>query len=196
MKIVMGLGNPGSEYAQNRHNIGFCCIDRLSRLHSIPVKKAQCQSLTGEGLIDGIGVVLAKPKTFVNLSGNAASRLLKKFKCGPADLIVVHDDLDLPLGRIRVRLGGKSGGHRGIKSIISSTGTEDFIRVRIGISRPEHSDGMPYEEAVIEYVLGDFTPQEEELATPAVELACEAIRALLTDGLETAMNRYNRRGAG
>lgn len=196
MKIVMGLGNPGSEYAQNRHNIGFRCIDRLSRLHSIPVKKAQCQSLTGEGLIDGIGVVLAKPKTFVNLSGNAASRLLKKFKCGPADLIVVHDDLDLPLGRIRVRLGGKSGGHRGIKSIISSTGTEDFIRVRIGISRPEHSDGMPYEEAVIEYVLGDFTPQEEELATPAVELACEAIRALLTDGLETAMNRYNRRGAG
>lgn len=195
MKIVIGLGNPGSEYSQNRHNIGFRCIDRLSRLHSIPVKKAQCQSLTGEGSIGGTEVILAKPKTFVNLSGNAASALLKKFKCVPADLIVIHDDLDLPVGRIRVRLGGKSGGHRGIKSIISSTGTEDFIRVRVGISRPEHSHSMPYEEAIIEYVLGNFTPHEEELIAPAVESACEAIRMLLVSGIETAMNRFNRRGS-
>ena len=194
MKIIMGLGNPGSEYAQNRHNIGFRCIDRLSRLQSIPVKKAHCQSLTGEGLIEGSQVVLAKPKTFVNLSGNAASSLLHKYKCEPSDLIVIHDDLDLPVGRLRIRQGGKSGGHRGIRSIISSLGTEEFIRVKIGISRPEHSHRLPYEEAIIEHVLGDLSPQEEELAVPALESACEAIMILLTEGLETAMNRYNRRG--
>jgi PTH1 family peptidyl-tRNA hydrolase len=134
-----------------------------------------------------------KPRTFVNLSGNAASCLLRKYKCEPSDLIVVHDDLDLPAGRLRIRLGGKSGGHRGLKSIISCTGTEEFARVRIGISRPDHSHGSSYEDAIVDYVLGDLSAQEEELISPAIESACEAIKVLLTEGLEAAMNKYNRR---
>jgi peptidyl-tRNA hydrolase, PTH1 family len=194
MKIIMGLGNPGSEYADNRHNIGFRCIDRLARLHSMSVKKTLCQSSTGEGYIEGTGVVLVKPKTYVNLSGNAASCLLRKFNCEPADLVVVHDDLDLPAGRLRIRLGGKSGGHRGLKSIISCTGTEEFTRIRIGISRPSHEHSAAYEDAIVDYVLGDLSGQEEELIAPAIESACEAIKVLLAEGLEAAMNKYNRRG--
>jgi peptidyl-tRNA hydrolase, PTH1 family len=194
MKIIMGLGNPGGEYADNRHNLGFRCIDRLARQHSIQVKKTLCQSSTGEGSIEGTGVVLVKPKTFVNLSGKAASCLLGKFKCEPPDLIVVHDDLDLPTGRLRIRLGGKSGGHRGLKSIISCTGAEEFTRVRIGISRPSHEHSAAYEDAIVDHVLGDLTPQEEELILPAIEAACEAIKVLLAEGLEAAMNKYNKRG--
>jgi peptidyl-tRNA hydrolase, PTH1 family len=193
MKIIIGLGNPGREYALNRHNMGFRCIDRLAELHSISVKKVLCQSYTGEGSIEDVPVILVKPRTFVNLSGQAASCLLRKFKCEPSDLIVVHDDLDLPAGRLRIRLGGKSGGHRGLKSIISCTGTEEYTRVRIGISRPDHSHGDSYEEAIIDYVLGNLSKQEEELISPAIESACEAIKVLLTEGLEAAMNKYNRR---
>lgn len=195
MIIITGLGNPGRKYAQNRHNIGFRCIDRLSLLYSIPVKKAQCQSLTGQGIIDGINVVLAKPTTFVNLSGHAVSALLRKHRCTTTDLIVIHDDLDLPVGRIRIKQGGKSGGHRGINSIISSIGSDNFFRIRIGISRPEHRPDVLYEEAIIEYVLSDFSPHEERLIESSVELACEAIRVLIKNGIETAMNKYNRRGA-
>lgn len=193
MKIVMGLGNPGSEYAHNRHNIGFQCLDRLSHLHSIPIKKTLCQSLTGEGLIEGQPVVLAKPKTFVNLSGNAAACLLRRYKCDPSNLIVVHDDLDLPVGRLRIRLGGKSGGHRGIASIISCLGGEEFIRVRIGISRPVHSHCLSHGDVIVDYVLGEPNPEEKELLAPAIESACEAIKMLLSDDLEATMNRFNRR---
>lgn len=194
MKIIIGLGNPGREYRDNRHNMGFRCIDRLAELNSIPVKKMLCQSYTGEGMIDGNSVMLVKPKTFVNLSGNAASCLLKKFKCGPDDLIVIHDDLDLPVGRLRIRLGGKSGGHRGIRSIISCTGTEEFIRIKIGISRPGHGSGKSYEDAIVDYVLGDLLPEEEELTAPVIDNACEAIKVLLSENLEAAMNKYNKRG--
>jgi PTH1 family peptidyl-tRNA hydrolase len=193
MKIIIGLGNPGSEYAQNRHNLGFRCIDLLSRLHSISVKKTLCQSYTGEGSIEDTRVILVKPKTYVNLSGNAVSCLLRKYKCEPSDLIIVHDDLDLPTGRLRIRLGGKSGGHRGVRSIISCTGTEEFTRIRIGISRPEHGHGVSHEDAIVNYVLGDLYPQEEELVSPTIEAACEAIKILLTEGLESAMNKYNKR---
>ena len=193
MKIVMGLGNPGSEYAHNRHNIGFQCLDRLSELHSIPIKKTLCQSLTGPGLIESQQVLLAKPKTFVNLSGKAASCLLRRYKCKISDLIVVHDDLDLPVGRMRVRMGGKSGGHRGIASIIACTGSEDFIRVRIGISHPTHSQCLSYGEAIVDYVLGKPTYEEKELIASTIEAACEAIAMLLKDGLEATMNRFNKR---
>jgi len=195
MKIIMGLGNPGSEYAQNRHNLGFRCIDRLAKLYSITVKKTLCQSYTGEGSIEGNSIILVKPRTFVNLSGNAASCLMRKYKCEPSELIVVHDDLDLPAGRLRIRLGGKSGGHRGIRSIIAGTGCEEFTRVRIGISRPFHNHGGSYEETIVDYVLGDLSRDEEDLVSPVIESACEAIKVLLTEGLEAAMNKYNKRGS-
>jgi PTH1 family peptidyl-tRNA hydrolase len=194
MKVIMGLGNPGRQYQHNRHNVGFHCIDRLAERHSIKLKARLCQSQTGAGWIEGEEVVLAKPSTFVNLSGNAAAALLKRFDCKPQDLIVVHDDLDLPTGRIRVRLGGGSGGHRGIKSIIHETGSQDFHRVRIGISRPftDRSDDN-YENEIVDYVLGDFDRQENELIQPALDLACDAIAVILAEGITSAMNKFNRR---
>lgn len=193
MKIIMGLGNPGKQYAQNRHNVGFRCIDRLAKQYSITVKKQSCQSLTGQGSIEGCGVMLVKPKTFVNLSGNTASCLLSKLKFKPSDLIIIHDDLDLPTGRLRLRIGGKSGGHRGIRSIINALGTEEFTRVKLGISRPFREPGISYEEAIIDYVLGDISDEEETLVESGIETACEAIVCLLTEGLVPAMNKFNKR---
>lgn len=194
MKIIMGLGNPGRQYQHNRHNVGFHCIDRLAETHSIKFRNKLCQSQTGTGQIAGEEVVLAKPATFVNLSGNAAACLLKRFDCTPQDLIVIHDDLDLSSGRIRVRLGGRSGGHRGIKSIIQAIGSQDFNRVRIGISRPFlERAGDDYESEIVDYVLGNFSRQEDDLMQPALDLACDAACVILTEGIAAAMNRFNRR---
>jgi len=197
MKIIMGLGNPGRQYQHNRHNVGFHCIDRLAETHSIKFRNKLCQSQTGTGQIAGEEVVLAKPATFVNLSGNAAACLLKRFDCTPQDLIVIHDDLDLSSGRIRVRLGGRSGGHRGIKSIIQAIGSQDFNRVRIGISRPfSERAGDDYENEIVDYVLGNFSRAEDELIQPALDLACDAAATILTEGIAAAMNTFNRRRAG
>jgi len=194
MKLIVGLGNPGRHYRLNRHNVGFHTIDHITEKYSIPLKKRLCQSDTGQGIITGCEVLLVKPRTFVNLSGNAVSCLLKKFKAAPADLLVIHDDLDLPAGRIRVKLGGKSGGHRGIKSIIDSIGSQDFYRIRIGISRPFSEKGQLIDEdEIVEYVLGDFTSEEEDLIQPAVLTAAEAFECILVDGIAVAMNRFNRR---
>ncbi len=194
MKIIVGLGNPGSTYKGNRHNAGFRCIDYISERCSIPVKKRLCQSDTGRGVIAGEDVLLVKPHTFVNLSGESVSCLLDKFHVETNDLLVIHDDLDLPTGRLRLRLGGKSGGHRGIKSIINRVGSEDFYRIRIGISRPESTGNRSaHEHEIIDYVLGDFTPDEEELIQTAVTLASEAIECLIAEGISTAMNKYNQR---
>ena len=193
MKIIIGLGNPGREYRMNRHNAGFHCIERLADKYGIKFQNKLCQSQTGTGQIEGEEVVLARPATFVNLSGNAAACLLKRFKCTPQDLTVIHDDLDLPTGRIRVRLGGSSGGHRGIKSIIQALGGQDFNRVRIGISRPELGPRNDYESEIIDYVLGNFSREENELMQPALDLACEAVPVILAKGITAAMNRFNRR---
>ena len=197
MKIIVGLGNPGRHYRLNRHNIGFRCIDHIADRYSIPVKKRLCRSDIGQGSIAGCEVLLAKPRTYVNLSGEAINCLLDKFHTEPGDLVVIHDDLDLPTGRIRLRLGGKSGGHRGIKSIIDCIGSPDFNRVRIGISRPGH-EGSRYgdEDEIVDYVLGDFSPQEEDIIQSSVASVAEAVERILTDGIEIAMNRFNRRGAG
>lgn len=196
MKIIMGLGNPGSQYKSNRHNLGFRCIDLISKAHSVKISKVQCQSDVGQGKIDGTEVIIAKPRTFVNLSGQAAKRLLIKFKAEPGDLIVMHDDLDLSAGNIRVRMGGKSGGHRGIKSIIQCIGTEDFYRIRIGISRPFRQPGSVYnEEDVIDYVLGDIAGDEKALIEQSLVLAVQATVCLINEGLIAAMNKYNRRAS-
>jgi PTH1 family peptidyl-tRNA hydrolase len=197
MKIIVGLGNPGSHYRLNRHNIGFHCIEHIADKFSIPVKKRLCKSDTGQGSIGGCEVLLIKPRTYVNLSGEAIACLLDKFRVKPVDLIVIHDDLDLPTGRIRLRLGGGSGGHRGIKSTIDRIGSPDFNRVRIGISRPGNK-GSRYadEDEIVDYVLGDFPPEEADIVKTAVAGVAEAVECLLSDGIETAMNRFNKRGAG
>lgn len=193
MKIIVGLGNPGNRYKHNRHNIGFRCVEELARRHSISIRKVMCQSETGKGTIEGMDVILVKPRTFVNLSGQAVECLLDKFRIDINDLIVVHDDLDLPTGRLRIRLGGKSGGHRGIRSIIDSLGNESFCRMRIGISRPPlNRDIKSYENDIIDYVLANPGADEEEIFLSAIERACDALECILSQGMEIAMSNYNR----
>jgi len=193
LKLIVGLGNPGKAYAHNRHNIGFRCINHLARLHSISIKGHQCQSQVGTGKIAGVEVLLAKPKTFVNLSGEAVGRLMRKYSIPVNNLIVIYDDLDLPLGKLRLRPGGSAGGHKGINSIISALGSEDFPRIKVGIGRPTTEDAAAItdEDVIVGHVLSDFTPQEEAAIKPAIATAAEAIHCILTEGIVAAMNKFN-----
>jgi len=193
LKLVIGLGNPGKAYAHNRHNIGFRCLNHLAKLHSIPVKQHQCLSQTGSGKIAGFKVLLAKPKTFVNQSGEAVGRLMHKYNIPVNDLIVIYDDLDLPLGKLRLRAGGSAGGHKGINSIISVLGNEDFPRIKVGIGRPTTEDGTSItdEDVIVDYVLSDFTPGEDDIVKPAIAKVAKAIECVLTEGIIAAMNKFN-----
>jgi PTH1 family peptidyl-tRNA hydrolase len=193
MKLIVGLGNPGYLYARNRHNIGFMCVSHLAKAHNIVFDRKQGHARTGIGNIGRYKVVVARPQTYMNASGEAVSALLKRLNVNPADLIIIHDDLDLPVGKIRLRLGGSSGGHKGIDSIIARTGTRDFCRIRVGIGRPEADDSPapPKEEAVIAYVLSDFTSEEKKIIDETIPKVSEAIAYLLTAGLTAAMNKYN-----
>jgi PTH1 family peptidyl-tRNA hydrolase len=193
MKLIVGLGNPGYLYARNRHNIGFMCVSHLAKVQKIRFDKKQGQARTGIGSIAGHRVVLARPQTFMNASGESVSALMRKLNIAPTDLIVIHDDIDLPVGKIRLRLGGSSGGHKGIDSIIARTGTRDFYRVRVGIGRPDNAEGSPEEkeEAVISYVLSDFTADEKKIIEKTLPTVSQAIFCLLSEGLEAAMNKYN-----
>ena len=192
MRLIIGLGNPGKTYAHNRHNIGFLCINYLSRLHSIKVKRNQCKSQIGSGKINDAEVLLAKPRTFVNLNGEAVNKLMRKYKIPVDELIVICDDLDLPLGKLRIRQGGGSGGHKGIKSIISALESQDFCRIRIGIGRPAQDNTATYnDDIIVNYVLSDFTPEERQIIKPVIARTADAIECILTDGLTTAMNKFN-----
>lgn len=190
MKLIVGLGNPGRFYADNRHNIGFICLNHFARVHKIPFNAKQGKARVGIGEVAGEKVVLAKPQTFVNLSGESVARLLQRYGITPDDLIIIHDDLDLPLGKIRIRKGSRSGGHRGINSIISELGTQDFTRIRVGIGRPE-DETEARDEAVKDHVLGAFTPEEKATVSEVVVRVSEALHCLLTKSLTTCMNRYN-----
>jgi len=188
MKLIVGLGNPGVAYSRNRHNIGFACLRYFARNYDIRLDRKQSQARTGSGEIEGETILLARPQTFMNLSGKSVSRLVKRFKVDFDDLIVIHDDLDLPLGRIRIRQGGSSGGHKGIESVIGELGSQGFIRIRIGIGRPSENAS---EDEIIGFVLSDFTPEEERVIKKAIARVSDAIICLIAEGLETATNRYN-----
>lgn len=188
MKLIAGLGNPGREYAATRHNVGFMVIDRLARELGVVVEKKMFKALVGQGQLSEEKIVLAKPQTYMNLSGEAVGALLNWYKLTAADLVVIYDDLDLPPGRLRIRPGGGSGGHKGMQSIIQVLGTENFPRVRIGIGRPADPD---FETA--DFVLSRFSPDEAEVIEKALDLAVEAVRSIVQDGVERAMNLYNRR---
>jgi PTH1 family peptidyl-tRNA hydrolase len=192
MKLIVGLGNPGFLYVRNRHNIGFMCVSHLAKMKKITFDRKQGHARTGIGNIAGHRVVLARPQTYMNASGESVSALMKKLNVNAADIIAIHDDLDLPVGKIRLRLGGSSGGHKGIDSIITHIGTENFYRVRVGIGRPE-IDGKTTdkESAVIDYVLKDFTREEKKIIDTVIPQASEAIVFLLANGLTAAMNKYN-----
>lgn len=193
MKLIVGLGNPGLFYANNRHNIGYMCVNRFARDHKIRFNKKQGLARVGTGEIDGEEVVLARPQTFMNESGEAVSRLVTKYKIGMSDLIIIHDDLDLPTGKIRLRQGRGSGGHKGIESIIARLGKGNFYRVRVGIGRPdilENAD-IDKEQVVIDYVLSGFTREERKIINGVIPEVSRAVSCLLTEGIETAMNKYN-----
>jgi PTH1 family peptidyl-tRNA hydrolase len=190
--LIAGLGNPGSEYAHNRHNVGYWCVNRLARLHGISLK-AKTLAAIGEGRIGATPVVLLKPRTYVNKSGEAVVPTMKRWKVDPQHLVVIHDELDLPAGRIRIRAEGGDGGYKGLKSIIASLGSRDFPRIRIGIGRP-HVEGEPSwePEVVSGYVLGDPGGQQAKTLQDAVARAAQAVELMLAEGVEAAMNRYNR----
>ena len=193
MRLIVGLGNPGRIYAHNRHNIGFMCLNHFARMQGIRFDKKQGKARIGTGEVAGGKVVLARPQTYMNRSGEPVGYLIKRFGVNFNDLLVIHDDLDLPLGKIRIRQGGGSGGHKGIESITSSLGSQDFLRLRVGVGRPTATGGSSEisDADIIAYVLSDFSVQERRIITAVIPRVSEAIYCLLTEGLTAAMNKYN-----
>ncbi len=192
MKLIVGLGNPGRVYSNNRHNMGFICLSHFAKTEHIRFDKKQGKARIGIGQVAGNEVVLAKPQTYMNLSGQSVGLLVKKFDVNIDDLIVIHDDLDLPLGKIRIRQGGSSGGHKGIDSIIYSLESQEFSRLRVGIGRPAEAGSTTVsEDDIIAYVLSDFTAEEKQAITQVIPSVSEAIICLLSEGLTAAMNKYN-----
>ena len=193
MKLIVGLGNPGRGHANNRHNVGFVCLNHFARTQSIRFEKKRCKARIGMGKAAGSEVVIAKPQTYMNRSGQSVSLLVENLDISLDDLIVIHDDLDLPLGKIRIRRGSSAGGHKGAGSIIAELGSQDFIRIRVGIGRPTENENTTEssEDEIISYVLSDFTPDEKQTISQSVPRVSEAILCLLTEGLAAAMNKYN-----
>ena len=185
--LIVGLGNPGSDYAATRHNLGFMLIDRLAEDERIVVKRRECQSFVGQGEIEGVVTKLAKPQTFMNLSGVAIACLLRKIESDAPvkELVVISDDLALPLGKIRIRERGSAGGHNGLKSIIAEIGTDEFIRLRIGI-QPEH----PLADAK-RFVLDTFARSEQSVVEETLETGASALRVIIRDGALQAMQQFN-----
>ncbi len=187
MKVIVGLGNPGVHYQENRHNIGFRVVDRLAEVNHIHLSIRRFKSIYGKGWIDSQEVILLKPMTFMNLSGEAVRKATNFFHTGLEDLIVIHDDLDLPFGRFRFKQRGGDGGHLGVRSIIESMGGNAFLRLKVGIGRsPKGMDPA-------EYVLRSFDESENPLLDEIIHQAGEALKVLLLEGLQTAMNRYQRK---
>jgi PTH1 family peptidyl-tRNA hydrolase len=193
IELIVGLGNPGSAYAGNRHNVGFWTINRLARRLGIEVKQHAGLVSTGKGEYNGRRLILAKPRTFMNNSGNAVHELLRRYRLEPAQMLVVYDDLDLPLARVRLRARGGHGGNRGIRSVLEAAGSTEVPRVRIGIGRPVVNGQPSWEpEHVAAWVLSDPPPAEREQLDAAVQKAIDAIICILDEGIAAAMNRYNR----
>ncbi len=184
--LIIGLGNPGGEYARTRHNVGWMCLDELESRGRFGRQRREGPARVREGTIDGYDLVTARPQTYMNVSGRAAAHLLGKYGVAAADLIVVHDEVDLPLGRLRLKRGGGAAGNKGVLSIADSLRTQDFLRVRIGVSRPIDRDQM------VDYVLDRFTPGERATLAAVLPRAASAVMALVRDGLDSAMSEYNR----
>lgn len=187
MRLIVGLGNPGPEYAWTPHNLGFLVVDRIAERAGIRVERPEARSYVGRGRVAGEEVFLAKPQTYMNLSGLAVRDLLDRCEATPADLIVIYDDVALPWGMIRIRARGSAGGHNGLKSIIGALGTVEFPRVRLGV-QPDHPVGD-----LAAYVLHPMRRQQLELAAEMVEAGADAIELILKEGVPRAMSRYNRR---
>lgn len=185
MKLIVGLGNPTVKYDKTRHNVGFEVIDRLVDKYNIPLDVSKHKGIYGKGKIEGLTVILLKPMTYMNLSGESIREVASYYKILPEDIIVIYDDINLDVGRLRIREKGSAGGHNGIKNIISQLGTEEFPRIRIGV-------GMkPPKMELVDYVLSRFSQEEQSLMDQGYERACEALELLLADDIPAAMNQFN-----
>lgn len=184
MHLVVGLGNPGARYAKTRHNVGFRVVERLAGRAGAPAEKKLFGALVGDAVLGGKKATLAMPQQFMNVSGQPTASLLGYYKVPAADLVVIHDDMDLPLGRLRVRVGGGHGGHNGIRDIQRTCGAE-FVRIRMGVGRP------PPQWDPADYVLSSFTPEEEPVVQSMVDTAADAVESVVRDGVTSAMNRFN-----
>ena len=187
MRLIVGLGNPGREYEWTPHNMGFLAVDALAERAGIRVTRPEAKSHIGLGEIAGQQVVLAKPQTMMNLSGVAVRMLLERYECEAGEMIVLIDEADLPWGMLRIRTRGRNSTHNGLKSIISVLGTDDFIRVRMGVQPEQQWDDRK------DYLLAEMSRAEREAAQQEAAEAAEAVQLILTDGVEKAMLRYNRR---
>jgi peptidyl-tRNA hydrolase, PTH1 family len=188
-RLIVGLGNPESEYADTRHNLGFACVRELAKRLGVKVDRKRWQSLVGHS--DEHGVWLLMPQTYMNLSGQAVAKALKDIRVPRQDVWVVYDELDLPLCRMRIRRGGSGAGHNGVLSLISSLGTDDFVRFRVGIGKPARKGSQSGRH----YVLGRFTKAESERIPTIVNGVADALELALEAGIERAMDRYNRAGS-
>jgi PTH1 family peptidyl-tRNA hydrolase len=187
MKLVVGLGNPGRTYQNTRHNVGFMTIDAVAEECQIPVEKEKFNAVYGKGSIESEEVILAKPLSFMNRSGESIAPMLHWFKIEPQDLVILCDDIHLPLGQIRIRERGSDGGHNGLTSVIESLGTPEFSRIRLGVNEPPPG----FDQA--DYVLSRFPKQEKEQVEEMILNARDAVKLLVSKGVTTAMNRYNIR---
>lgn len=180
--LIVGLGNPGPEYARTRHNLGFAVVDELARRHGIRVDQRKHRAVYGVGEVRGTVVVIAKPMTFMNLSGQAVAPLARSYGLGPDRVLVVSDDLDLEVGRVRMKPKGGAGGHNGHKSIIAALGTQEYPRLKIGVGKGSEA---------VEHVLGGFRPDERAAIDAAIVQAADGVETLLTEGLDIAISRTN-----
>ena len=188
MKLIVGLGNPGIEYQFTPHNVGFLAVDRIAEQCGVMVDNRHCKALTGRARMGNDDVLLAKPETYMNLSGMSVLELVRKYEADPEkDLIVIYDELDLPLGMIRVRARGSSAGHNGMQSIINALQTEEIARIRLGVAPDDPKKGGA------RYILSPFRKSQLAAVDEALETAAEAVKVILSEGIATAMNRFNRK---
>ncbi len=188
MYIIAGLGNPGKKYEKTRHNIGFMTLDRLAEKYGIKILKPKYKSLIGEGYIGGEKVILIKPQTYMNNSGEAVREVMHYYKTDISNLIVIYDDIDIALGTIRIRKFGSSGTHNGMKSIIYNLVDDKFPRIRIGIGTPSHDN-------LVGHVIGSFTDDEVKLVKDSIDTCVCALESFIKDGVDIAMNKYNKRAS-
>ncbi|GFO86401.1 MULTISPECIES: aminoacyl-tRNA hydrolase [Anaerostipes] len=187
MKVIVGLGNPGKKYENTRHNIGFAAIDYIAEKEGININTGKHKALVGSGYIDGVKVLLVKPQTFMNLSGESLRPIMDFYKLEPEDFLVIFDDIDLDVGRIRIRRKGSAGGHNGIKSIISHLGSMEFPRIKIGVgAKPPGYD-------LADYVLGHFSKADQEILQERFEDVYDAVKLIVGDDITEAMNRHNKK---
>lgn len=187
MYLIVGLGNPEADYSKTRHNMGFNVINKLAKEYGIEVNKSKFNGLVGNGIIENEKVILLKPQTFMNLSGESLIEAMNFYKVGPENILVIYDDIDTEPKTIRIRKSGSAGSHNGMKSVIQNISTEEFARIRVGIGRPQYTNDM------INYVIGHIPEDEVKLLDEGCELAKEAIIEIIKNGIDSAMNKFNKK---